>query len=89
MNHNKIKFIYSKPELLCYKQSVAFAAPNNRVQSVALANRHGNYKSYSSYSLLELYMDGWRIDYKKFHGFISNAAHQEVEFEFVRREENE
>jgi hypothetical protein len=73
------KFIEKKPNLLCFPQSVAFASPNNRIQSVALANRFGNQHAYSPEQLLSMYESGYRVDPAKFYGMVSNAAHMEVE----------
>ena len=70
---------YSKPKLLSYYRSVAFCAPMNKVQDVARNNRFSDINIYSEKSMLTMYKNGFRIDWKKFSGFISNGCHQEVE----------
>jgi len=71
-----------KPELLSYRKSVAFAAPMNRVQNVALANRFSSDDKYDADYLLKIYLAGNRIDHKAFSGVISDAAHMEVEYTY-------
>jgi len=70
---------YNKPKLLSYYRSVAFCAPMNKVQNVALNNRFSNINIYDSKNMLKMYENGFRTDWKKFDGFISNGCHQEVE----------
>ena len=70
---------YNKPKLLSYYRSVAFCAPMNKVQNVALNNRFSNINIYDSNNMLKMYENGFRIDWKKFDGFTSNGCHQEVE----------
>jgi hypothetical protein len=71
-----------KPELLSYKKSVAFAAPMNRVQNIAIANRFSGNEKYDADYLLRIYLTGNRIDYRAFSGVVSNAAHMEVEYTY-------
>lgn len=66
------------PFLLCYKQSVAFCNPCNKVQTVAPNNRVGIDVYYTPENLLSLYDQGVRIDPEMFHGFVSNSTHMEV-----------
>jgi hypothetical protein len=73
-------------ELLCYDYSVAFAAPMNRVQDVAL-NKFNHDQQYSADNLLKKYNDGYRIDYRKFDGVVPNGAHMEVKYEFYKEQE--
>ncbi len=76
-------FRRAKPDLLCFEDSVAFCAPINKVQSI-LDNRSGGRESYSSESLNERFLEGLRIDVDRLHGFLPNAAHQEIELPFFR-----
>ncbi len=62
------------PNLLCFETSVAFSNPLNRVNS-SHPNRSGNV---SEDRLMELFMEGYRIDGTLFDDFISNGAHQLV-----------
>jgi hypothetical protein len=34
--------------------------------------------------LLKLFNDGYRIDVSKFDGYVTKAAHEEVDFEYVK-----
>lgn len=72
---------YHKPYMLMYETSCAFSSPMNRVQKVN-NNRFSNIEYYSADNLLELFLQGKRIDMKKFEGIVPNAAHMEVEFDF-------
>ena len=69
---------YNKPKLLSYYRSVAFCAPMNKVQNVALNNRSNNMNMFSQESMLTMYENGFRIDPVRFEGFVSNGCHQEV-----------
>jgi len=65
------------PYLLCYKQSVTFCNPLNKVQNI-YDNRSGNSQNYSINALAQLFDEGYRIDVSVYQGFIPNACHQEV-----------
>lgn len=69
---------YGKSMLLSYATSVAFCAPMNKVQNVALNNRSNNMNMFSQESMLTMYKNGFRINPIEFDGFISNGCHQEV-----------
>ena len=73
-----LHYFYGKPKLLSYYRSIAFCAPMNKVQNVALNNRFSNMNMFSQESMLTMYENGFRIDPAKFEGFISNGCHQEV-----------
>lgn len=75
------RFAGSHPDLLCFRQSVAFCAPINRVQDV-MQNRAGQNAQLSSEKLAELFAGGKRIDVQRLFGFVPNACHQEVELFF-------
>lgn len=76
-------FARSKPDLLCFEQSVAFCAPVNKVQSV-LDNRAGEKSENSAVQLNRLFLDGVRIDAEALRGFVPTAAHQEINLPLVR-----
>lgn len=71
-------YFYGKPKLLSYCTSVAFCAPMNKVQNVALNNRSNNMNMFSQESMLTMYKNGFRINPIEFDRFISNGCHQEV-----------
>ena len=73
-----LHYFYGKPKLLSYYRSIAFCAPMNKVQNVALNNRFSNMNMFSQESMLTMYKNGFRIDPIRFEGFISNGCHQEV-----------
>jgi len=75
----------TRPELLCFEQSVAFCAPVNIVQSV-LDNRAGSAEKHSITSLNRKFLEGWRIDVEALNGFVPHAAHQEIELPLCRAE---
>lgn len=75
---NAASYAPSKPQLLCFEQSVTFCNPINKVQSVAAENRAGEFFGYSSEELLEIYERGDRLDVARYSGHIPNACHQEV-----------
>lgn len=68
----------------CFKTSVAFSAPMNTVESKN-RNKVANGEEYSVDKLLEMYLDGSRINSYKFYNYVSMGAHQEVEFEFTKK----
>jgi len=65
--------------LICFDRSIAFANPLNRVQEVALSNRYSQLDNHDAESLLNAYMEGYRADYSKYFGMISNGCHMEVD----------
>lgn len=77
-------FANSHPDLLCFRRSVAFCVPVNRVQDT-MKNRAGENIHLSSEKLAELFSSGKRIDVQSLFGFTPNACHQEVEFSFETR----
>jgi hypothetical protein len=74
------EYYNEKPILLCFKQSVCFSNPLNKVQNFN-NNRSGNV---SPEGLLLKFEEGYRINVEPFQGFISNGAHQYVPVEFMR-----
>lgn len=71
-------FALSKPDLLCFDQSVAFCAPINKVQAI-LDNRAGESDSYSSEALLGRFLEGQRVDVEALRDFVPRAAHVEID----------
>jgi glycosyltransferase involved in cell wall biosynthesis len=87
LEQSKSIFYRSKPNLLCFKVSVAFSVPLNLVQT-AWRNRVSNNENYSPDKLLELFENGFRIDIEQLQGFIPNACHQEVELNFQKTKQS-
>lgn len=75
------------PALLCFKNSVVFCAPINRVQNT-YPNRAGQVEELSSQHLAEIFAQGFRIDVDAFHGFVPSSCHQEVELKFDQHPKN-
>ncbi|HDS16521.1 MAG TPA: glycosyltransferase family 2 protein [Proteobacteria bacterium] len=71
------------PRLLIYRQSRTFCNPINIVNTVCRC-RAGERREYSSVALQKLFADGFRLDGKRYLGFIPNACHQEVELHLKR-----
>ena len=71
-------FALSKPDLLCFEQSVAFCAPINKVQTI-LDNRAGGSHDYSSEALLGRFHEGQRVDVEALRDFVPTAAHVEID----------
>lgn len=75
-----------KSNLYCYKQSVAFSNPINKVQNVN-QNRSGTKEKYSPEHLTKKFLEGYRINYRDFINFESNGCHQEVDIELLKEEQ--
>jgi len=78
------QFIQTRPKLLCYKTSVTFCNPVNKVQQVWPQNRSGGDENYNPERLAEIYQQGMVIDVNKYAGFVSEAVHREVELHFTK-----
>ena len=78
---NAARFASSHPRLLCYATSVAFCVPVNLVQTVS-SNRAGGRPDLSAAALARKFHDGVRLKVEAYSGFVSRAAHEEVELEF-------
>jgi hypothetical protein len=78
-------FRRSHPQLLCYRNSVTFCNPVNKVQTI-YANRAGNRSEYSVDQLAQLFAAGYRIDVAALAGFVPSACHQETELRFHQPE---
>lgn len=82
-NLHRFLKIYQYRYGVCYKKAKLFNIPCNKVQ-IEVDNRYGNlHQDY----LLEKWNQGLQIDYRKFYGFVNESAHQEVTFEFIKRDE--
>lgn len=77
-----------RPELLCYKLSVAFCNPVNKVQQQAPHNRAGSNQAYEPHELAYLFERGERINVHAYRGFVPNACHQEVEIKLCKQTES-
>lgn len=66
------------PYLLCFRHSVAFANPVNKVQNVYI-NRAGINYSYEAEWLAQKFDEGYRLNVDAYAGLTPNACHQEVE----------
>jgi hypothetical protein len=71
-------------ELLCFRQSVAFSNPVNKVQN-DYDNRSAGTSAYTAESLADLFDRGERIDVIRYSGLIPEGPHYEVPLEFVGR----
>jgi hypothetical protein len=72
-------YVKEYPYLLSFDISVAFSNPANKVQNV---NNNRTSNQYDSEFLLQQFMSRKKIDYSPFNNFVSNGAHQEVDFDF-------
>jgi len=77
-------FASDRPRLLCFRQSVTFANPINKVQT-DYANRSGQNPRYDSRSLARLFEEGYRIDIEKYNGLIPSGVHHEAPLELTTR----
>lgn len=83
MNKSKNQFLSTRPNLLCYKQSVAFSNPMNEVSKLPAnwANRVWGDKRFTVEEFAQAFDDGHRINIEKLSGFVTESAHQEVDLE--------
>jgi len=70
--------------LLCYKQSITFCAPLNRVQNTFASNRAGSDIRYSVGNLARIFSEGYRVDVARYKKFLPRACHQEVELVLIK-----
>jgi len=70
-------------KISCYRTSVAFCAPINRVQD-EVKNRASGITDYSADSLAQLFEEGYRIDIESFENFTAMSCHKEVEVHFTK-----
>jgi hypothetical protein len=67
----------------CFSLSVAFSAPMNKVNDKN-SNKASGIQEYSPEKLLKKYIGGYRINPYRFFKYIPQAAHEEVEFKFIK-----
>lgn len=72
----------------CYRHSVTFCNPVNKVQK-NISNRSGENTDYGVDALALRFERGERIRVQAYSGFVPSACHQEVELVFERNVENE
>ena len=72
----------------CYRHSVTFCNPVNKVQKI-ISNRSGENTDYGVDDLALRFERGERIRVQAYSGFVPSACHQEVELVFERNVENE
>lgn len=76
----------SHPFLGCYRHSVTFCNPINKVQK-EISNRAGANRHYQVEELQNRFEQGERINVRTFDGFVSNACHQEVPLVFLKEQD--
>jgi len=76
-------FQATHPYLGCYRRSVTFCNPVNKVQKV-ISNRSGGNIHYGIDELADCFERGERIRVKAYADFVPSACHQEVELFFER-----
>jgi glycosyltransferase involved in cell wall biosynthesis len=77
-------FREARPRLACFAQSVAFSVPANLVQT-AWKNRADSNPALTARALADVYARGHRLDVEQYQGFVANAAHEVVDFDYTRR----
>jgi hypothetical protein len=75
-------FSVTKPDLLCFEQSVAFCVPINKVQTI-LNNRAGELAAHSAEELNRCFLNGLRVDVAALDSFVPIAAHQELDLPMI------
>ncbi len=78
----KLKHVYHFKDGMSFTKARIVNIPANKVQS-EVDNYHG---SIHQDKLLELWLDGKAIDYKKFRGWSNTSVHEEANFNFIKRE---
>jgi len=71
------------PHLACYRRSVTFCNPINKVQKV-ISNRVGENFQYGTDELARRFACGERIRVEAYTNFLPSACHQEVDLVFER-----
>lgn len=70
-----------KEWMFCFEESIVFNIPHNKVQK-EVDNLHSGG---SEKDLLDLWIEGKKIDVRTFQGYINSAAHEQVDFSFINR----
>jgi len=65
---------------LAFKNSIIVNIPCNKVQN-EIQNYHGNYHQMD---LLNLWNEGYRIDFLSFHNVLNKSVHEEFEFKLIK-----
>lgn len=78
-----IKFEYRHKIGFSFTKSKIVNIPANKVQ-LEVENLHG---STHQDQLLQLWFDGMAIDHKKLRGWKNSSAHQDIDFNFIKREQ--
>jgi len=78
MDQFKKNFAEKHPMMACYKESVAFSAPINKV-SKGNENNQGEKEENSIETLLTKYDEGMRVNPDKFIGYETHSVHEEVD----------
>jgi len=79
---HRFRDIYKHRYGICYTKAKIVNIPCNSVQ-IEIDNKHG---SEHQDFLLEKWNQGLQINYRKIYGFVNESAHQEIPFEYIRRE---
>jgi hypothetical protein len=72
-----------RPRLLCFRSSVTFCNPINKVQT-EYANRSSDDETYGTEELADLFDAGYRIDVEQYNGLTPSGVHHEVPLELTR-----
>jgi hypothetical protein len=76
---DNVALFRNRPQLICFRQSVTFCNPANRVNR-AYQNRAGQVYPASSDFLAEKFAAGERVDAAAYSGFTPQGCHQEAAF---------
>jgi hypothetical protein len=82
---NAPRFVNEQQFLLCYKKSVAFSCPLNRVQTYN-QNRCGNI---NADRLKDDYMNNYRIDPNYYYKYPNASSHELTGIPFIKKEKDE
>jgi hypothetical protein len=88
LDRRKSRFRHKRDSMLCFKKSAAFCNPINRVQNNVL-NRCGNLPENSVDHLVDLFLQGRRIDVSTYQGLEVTACHQEVSLKLIDGKANQ
>lgn len=72
-----------KRHLICNKRTLTFCNPINKVQQVFTQNRAGEIFSYSAEDLSDLFDRCYRVDVRRYAGYLPKACHEEVKLYFT------
>jgi hypothetical protein len=86
MDRMKQGFYKHHPMMTCFKQSVCFANPINKIRPDN-NNRAGVDREMSVIALLDKFEQGYRADPKQFNKFVPDACHVEKKLELKKLDE--